>query len=188
MAQDSDEIVVGANGAVRVAPVGTTAPADESASPAAGWVDLGFTSEDGVTVRDGKTLEVINGWPSFYALRRIVTARDFSVVFALRQWDAATVKLAFGGGTIAASSGTGHTKYTPPAPEDLDERALMVDWTDGARDYRLIIPRGMVTDNVETKIARNAAADLPITFSVLSSGGSAPWYLLTNDAALPVDA
>jgi hypothetical protein len=183
MGKDVDEIVVGANGTVWTAPVGTAAPADEDAAPAAGWVDLGYVSEDGVTVTDAKTLEVISVWQLFYAARRIVTARELNLSFALRQWSKDTVPFAFGGGEITTPT-AGHHKYTPPAPEDLDERALMIDWQDGTKHYRWVVLRGMVTDNVETNLTRTAAADLPITFGMNGSDTGDPWYLLTDDPAL----
>lgn len=183
MPNDVDEIVVGADGAIWVAPVGTAAPADESAAPAAGWVELGLASEDGATFRDGKTLEVIPVWQLFHAARRIVTARDTSVSFVLRQWNDANVPLAFGGGAVTVAA-AGHFKYDPPAAGEIDERSLLLDWHDGAKDYRLVIVRGMVTENVETKLVKNAASDLPITFAVNGSDAGSPWYLLTNDPAL----
>lgn len=183
MSKTVDEIVVGANGTVWVAPVGTTAPASEIATPDDDWLDTGFTSEDGVTLTDAKTLENIPVWQLFYPARRIVTDRDFNVAFVLRQWSLITVPLAFGGGEVSEVT-TNHYKYEPPSPEDIDERALMVDWADGTKKYRLIVPRGLVTENVESKLTRAAAADLPITFGVIGDETALPWYLLTNDPAL----
>lgn len=182
MGKDVDEIVVGANGTVWVAPVGTAAPADESAAPGAGWVDLGFTSEDGVTLSDAKTFERIPVWQLFYAARIIVTERDLNLSFNLRQWSGVKVKLAFGGGEVTEPT-SGKFKYTPPSPADIDERALLLDWSDGTKKYRLVQPRGMVTEAVETNLVRTAAADLPITFGLLGTDGVDPWYLLTNDPA-----
>lgn len=180
MSKDVDEIVVGANGTVWVAPVGTTAPATEIAAPAAGWVDMGYTSEDGATVSDSKTLEQIPVWQLFYAARRIITERDLNIAVVLRQWSGEKVKLAFGGGEVTEPTAD-HFKYTPPSPGEIDERAYMLDWVDGTKHYRLVIPRCMVTENVETNIVRTAAADLPITVGILGSDGVDPWYLLTDD-------
>lgn len=180
--KDVDEIVVGANGTVWAAPVGTAAPADQDAVPGAGWLDLGYTSEDGVTFRDAKTLEAIPVWQLFHPARRIVTERDTNVEFVLRQWGKDQVPFAFGGGEVTTPT-AGNFKYTPPAPEEIDERALMVDWQDGTKHYRLVIIRGMVSEGVETNFVRAAAADLPITFSVNGSDVGDPWYLLTDDPA-----
>ena len=183
MAKDTDEIVIGANGTVRVAPVGTSIPTTAGASFAGGWIDLGYTSEDGVTVTDSKDIEDIPVWQLFYPARRIVTSRDFTVAFVLRQWSTETVSLAFGGGDFTWV-GAGQYKYEPPSPEMIDERSLAVDWQDGDKNYRLIIPKGMVTENVETNIVRTGAADLPITFGVIGTDDAgAPWTLLTDDPA-----
>lgn len=183
MAKDVDQIVIGSDGTVWVAPVGTAAPVNPTAVPGAGWVDLGYTSEDGATLRDGKTLEAIRVWQLAHAARQVVTERKTSLEFVLRQWSVDTVKLAFGGGSFTEPA-AGVFRYAPPAPETVDERALMLDWQDGAKNYRLIIVRGIVTENVETNLRRAAAGDLPITFSVLGADTGDPWYLLTDDPAL----
>lgn len=183
MSNDADEIVVGANGKVWVGAVEATLPTDPTATPA-GFSDLGYLNEDGLTPTDSKTLESINVWQSFFPVRRIVTERDFMVAFVMRQWNRVTVPLAFGGGSIEeAPADSGVYKYTPPAPEDLDERAMIFDWKDGDRNYRIVVPRGMVTENVESNIVRSGAADLPITFSVNGDDAAEPWYLLTDDPA-----
>lgn len=180
MPKDTDEIVVGANGSIRVAPKGSTEPADISAAWDAAWVDLGFANEDGVTVKDAKTLEDIPVWQLFYPAKKIVTARDFTAAFVMRQFSGLQVELAFGGGTVSEDS-AGKFRFTPPAPDVIDERALGIEWTYGDNTYRLIIPKGVVTDDVESKITRTAAIDLPITFGVVGEDGVEPWYLLTDD-------
>lgn len=183
MAQDVDQILVGANGSIHVAPLATAAPASEIAAYGVGWVEIGYADDNGVTITENRTLKDIMVWQLFYPARKIVTARSFQAKFALRQWNLDTVPLAFGGGAVTEVT-SGHYKYTPPSPETIDERALGIDWVDGARHYRLIIPRGLVSDNVDSKVARDDAANLPITFSVVGDdAGGAPWYLLTDDPA-----
>lgn len=180
MAKDTDEIVVAANGTVWTAPVGTAAPVDEDDAPV-GWTDLGYTSEDGVTFNDSKTLEVIRVWQLFHAARRIVVERDTTVSFVLRQWSKDTVE--FGLDATVTTVSAGHHKAVPPAPETVGEKALMIDWQDGTKKYRLILPRGSSTEAVETNLVRTQAADLPIGFGVLGSDGVDAWTLLTNDPA-----
>lgn len=184
------EIVVAGTGKVLVAPVGTVAPVDHSEAWAAAWIDLGFTTEDGVTFNPEMDLSEIMVWQSFYAARRIVTSRTVTAAFQLRQWNKNNVPLAFGGGTVvnvAASAGPPavlqHYKYTPPAPETIDERALGLEWKDGTKVYRLIIPKGMVSESPETNLVRTDSAVLPITFGVNASDTGDPWYIRTNDPA-----
>ncbi len=184
--KETDQIVVGANGTVFVAPVGTAAPIDSDSALAAGWVDMGYINENGVVFRDSKTLAEIRVWQLFYVARRIVTGRDAQIVFALSQWNDDTVKLGFGGGTVTEPDPVGRPgeyKYVPPAPETIDERAAIVAWTDGTRDYRLHIPRGMVVEAVETNLVRTSNAELPITFGINGSDTGNPWELFTDDPA-----
>lgn len=181
MPKETDQIVVGANGTVRVAPTGTTEPADISVAFAAGWVDLGYCSEDGVTFADARTLEKIPVWQLFYPARQIITERDFTVNFTLRQFNGPQLEFAFGGATVTADS-AGKYRLVPPSPEVIDTRKLAIEWLDGTKTYRLIIPKGMIVDGVESKVARANAVDLPITFGVIGDDSiTSPWYLLTND-------
>lgn len=179
MSKDAGEVRVGANGTIRVAPVGAAIPDHIDDPYGVDWVDLGYVDEDGVVVTEGKSIEPIKAWQSFYALRRIITERDLNVAFKLLQFAGPQVELAFGGGTVEARD-AGY-RYTPPAPSELDERALAVDWQDGDFAYRWVLLKGTVTENVETTLARTDAAKLPITFSLLGEDGVDPWFLDTND-------
>jgi len=182
VAKDSDQIVVGANGENYTAPEGTPLPANEGSSLNGAFVEVGYADENGVTLTDTATIADVKVWQSFYPARRIVTDRVFTTGFNLRQWSKGTVELAFGG--TVSDLGGGHFKLSPPAPEHLDIRALIVDWHDGAKNYRLVVPKCIQTASVNTKIARAAAADLAVTLSVLAEeGDNEPWHILTNDAA-----
>lgn len=184
MAKDVDEIVVGANGSVYVAPIGSAVPADIATALGADWVDLGYLSEDGVKATDSKTIEQIKGWQSFYALRRIVTERNLALAFTLIQFSREQFQLGFGGGEVVAltTPDTGY-RFDPPDPADIDERMMAVEWADGDKNYRIIVPRGLVTSNVEINIARNKATELPITFDLIGGGTGAPWNVYTDDPA-----
>lgn len=182
MTKDADEIVVGANGSVYIGAVDAVIPASIATPLGTDWTDLGYVTEDGVSWTDGKTLQSIRAWQSFYDLRRIVESKEGSLAFSLMQWSGANVKLAFGGGAIAQPS-AGVFRYTPPDPANIDERAMIVEWSDGAKDYRLAFPKGMVSENVETNLQRTSASLLPITFTLLGQDGVQPFILDTNDPA-----
>lgn len=192
MAVDANDVVVGANGAVYVAPAGTAVPTTPTAALNAAFIEVGYVSEEGVTFTGGVEQEDINAWQSFYPIRKLITARSAGVEFVMRQWNENTVKLAFGGGTIKRNGAV--TTYVPPTPTEFDVRALVVQWADGVNDYRLVIPRGQVTGEVSTQLVRNSAADLPVSFEATPSSAAStisdpplaaelltqPWYLLND--------
>lgn len=183
MPVNNDAIVVAATGDVYIAAVGAVAPTSPSATPdPLVWSHTGAINDEGATFADSKTLEPIAIWQSFYPARRVVTEKDASVAFAMREWNAVTIPFAYGGGAITEPT-AGVYRYTPPAPETIDERAMLVKWIDGTKHYMLILPRGMVTEAIETALAKAAASDLPITFSINGQDDVDPWYLLTDDPA-----
>jgi len=191
MPNNSAEITVGANGRVLVAPysAGTVWPTTVAAALPVAFVEVGYISEDGVTFTDSKNIADINAWQSFYPVRKIVQDKMSKIEAVMKQYNNDTVVAAFGGGTISVASGV--VTYTPPLPGDINMLSMILEWTDGTDIYRLVIPRGMVTGEVSSKVSRTDAADLPISFEAtpLSSPtagqlGTQPWYLLSNAAGM----
>lgn len=178
----ADQVVVGGSGKVYVAATTATAPVNATTALGSGWTELGYVSSDGVTLSFAKTTEPINAWQSLYPIRRITTEASAMVKFNLQQWNADTLKLALGGGTVTEPT-AGVFKFTPAAPTTIDSRSLVVDWTDGTKSYRMYLKTGMVTEAVETNITRSASADLPITFEATPASGDDAFILYTNDTA-----
>ncbi|MGH2651763.1 MAG: hypothetical protein ACRDHK_11200, partial [Actinomycetota bacterium] len=179
----AEQVVVGANGQVWVALDGATAPTDATTDPNtvdSDYANLGFASEEGATFNESKEITDIGAWQSFYPIRKIVTARAIAVSFMLRQWNRDTIEFALGGDVTGS---TGDFEFTPPSPEELDLRALILDWQDGDKNYRLYVPSGIVTGAVETNLVRTGAADLPIEFSAIDPGGADIYTIFTDDPA-----
>lgn len=183
MALAAENIVVGGTGRIYVAPVGTTLPNHLSAPLDSAFVDLGYTTADGVKFTDTKNVNKIRPWQSFYAVRMHVIERDAMAEFTLLEWKEATVGLAFGGGSFTQPY-AGEYRYHPPSPETIDERAMVIDISDGDDDFRFVLERGFVTNNVESTFAKSGPSLLPITFEVLASDTGDPWTFDANDAAL----
>lgn len=183
MAKDSGEFVVASDGAIHVAPVGTTLPTSTSGSLNAAFVDLGYATPDGVTFGDSKTVEAIRSWQSQVPTRRLITERDSTISFALQQWNRDSFELAFEGEWVNLPGG--QWRFDPPAPGDpLAEKSLVIDWNDGERDFRLVVPKGNVIEGVETQLTRSAEAVLPITFSPLADDDTdLPWNIYADDEA-----
>lgn len=184
MATSPDELVVASYGEVYVADVGTTLPTSPTASLDAGFTGLGYVTEDGVSLSVEPEIEEFMAWQSRQAVRRELTGQSITVSFALEQWNTENLLLAFGGGEVTSPS-AGVYRYEFPDDEDaLQEKAIVVEWKDGARDWRFVASRGNVTDAVETSLNRSNLAVLPITFQVLDADdGGAPAYILTDDSA-----
>lgn len=183
MPQDASEVRVGASGDIYVAPDGTAQPAAvTTVLNAAFGTSLGYLTDDGVAVTDGKTTTDIGAWQSFYPVRSIVTAREFTVGFTLQQWRGTNLKLAFGGATVTGSAPS--WRLSPPAASVIDVKVLVCDWQDGGYLYRLVVQRATLSDNVTFNLQRSAGAGLGLTMKVLAPTSGDPWYILTNDPAM----
>lgn len=173
---------VAANGTIYVAPSGTTPPANIAAAWT-GFTQLGYVTEDGVTMSRNLDTENVTAWQSVSPIRYLVTGVGLTMGFSLLQWDKDTLPLWLGGGSIT-NQGGGSFKYSISNAPTIDERVLGVEWTDtrsgSTVTNRIIVVRGMVTEGGETTLTRTGAVSLPITFGAMSSDPDLA-YVLTSD-------
>lgn len=184
MTQTTDEIVIGLDGKVLAAPVGSTVPDDVTTAWDGAWYDLGYTTEDGIRLTAAKTTNEIRGWPSPEVLRRWIDTRDLMASMTLRQFNGDNLLTALGGGTIEETSVDSDVfRYTPPDADDEGEFMLGVEWVDGDYTYRMFFRRGVVDDDVEIPVNRQDSVNLPISYKAIKPGTGATFELLTDDPA-----
>ena len=177
---EANDLVVAANGQVFVGPTTATLPTDETSTLDSEFIGLGYLTDAGVTVSPSMSVESVQPWQSFYSIREIVTARELTVGMELLQFNADTTVLAFGGGTVTEES-PGSFKMVPPSPEFVDKRSVVIDWQDGDKDYRLVVPTAMVSEGGEFTLSRTAPATLAVTLKALGVANEDPFVLYTND-------
>lgn len=182
MANDADNVRVGLNGSVYIAPKGTTAPTDLDTAWGAGWVDLGYLSDDGVSMEYSTDSEDINAWQSLSPVRKVLTSVDMTLGFTAIELKTATMTLYFPSATMSDVSGTVHQLSIPAAPSP-DERAIGLEWIDGDIKNRLIISRGEVTERGAITIGRSAAVGLEMTVSAYADTAPEIAVWLSNDPA-----
>jgi hypothetical protein len=182
MAKDSDKIVVAANGTVYAGPVGTTAPTDFATSLNSGFVDHGYITEDGVAVTIGKTVLSIPAWQSPDPVRTVITGRSIRVQFTLMEWKELTTEMAFDGVTQGAPS---EWTITQPDQDDLNPYAVVIQWNDGTRGYRLYLPRAVSVEDVAFNLSRKDFAGLPITLEGYQDADTDfAWKFFSSDSNL----
>lgn len=190
MAEENvEEIRVATTLAVYSAPddaeMPTSVPATKSAYDSDNELDaafelLGFTSPEGSQFSDSKTTVKIPVHQRFRGVRTIVTEVGTSAQFVMRQWNAATLNLGFGGVTITEPS-SGVYRIEPPAPEELNHRIIVMDAIDGDVINRFVIKRGMVSGDTTVAFARTEASDLPVTIEADEASEGTAWFMLSND-------
>lgn len=181
MANDADNISIGANGKLLTAPVGTSFPTT-IAGAWTSFTEVGYLSEDGVSISHDKTTSEVMAWQSLFPVRRHVTGMNLTITAALREFTGSNVELALDGVITSGGSPTMYT-FTPNDPEDMASVALGVEWQDGAKTYRLRVPRVMVSEGVEFAVNRQGPSELPLTFSLMAETGVTPFTIISDDPA-----
>ncbi|MEV5369012.1 phage tail tube protein [Streptomyces albogriseolus] len=183
MANDSDNVRVALNGSIFLAAVGTTGPTDLTTAWGAGWVDLGYLSDDGVSMEYTTDVEDINAWQSLSPVRRVLTSVDMTLGFTAMELKASTVTAYFPGATITEVTEDTVWRLDIPAAPGPDERAIGLEWIDGTIKNRLVIPRGEITDRGAISLGRSAAVGLEMTVSAYASTAPEIATWLSNDPA-----
>lgn len=180
MTLDATEIIAGLGEAIYVGPTSEAYPTG-LAAPSGNWRHLGYVSEDGVTFASQPQFRDQLAWQSLRPIGKKKTGVEETVTFGLMQFNPHTVSFAFGGITFTDST----TFYSGEPPADTaapDYRSIIVDWSDGSNDYRLLFRKVLLTGNVE--MALQAASDvvIPVELSILQPDSGKAWTLRTNDA------
>lgn len=182
MALNSDNVRVGLNGNIYMAPKGSTAPTDLTTAWDAAWLDLGYMSEDGVSLDLKTDVQDIKAWQSLSPVRRVLTSLDLTMQFTAIELKTPTVTAFFPGATMTDVSGTVHQLSIPAAPGP-QEYAFGMEWVDGTITNRLIIPRGEITDRGTISVHRSDAVALQMTVSAYATSAPEIATWLSNDPA-----
>jgi hypothetical protein len=162
-----EEVTVAGFQRILVAPIGTDTPDDITDDPSSDWVDLGYTTEDGIAFSFGLDTDDLMTSQSLDPIRKLTTARPKTVTASLRQLNRETLALALGGGTFQ-DAGAGW-EFEHAASSFIDERAVMVEFEDGPKKVRFWSYRTMVSEAVEFTLVNTAGLVFPLTFSVLAN-------------------
>lgn len=184
MAKDATKIRVATTGTVWLGDSESTVFPDDLDAPGAGWVDMGYTTEDGVTFAIGRDVEEIMGWQAVEALRVVATSEPKSVSFTLLQLEKSTLLAALGGTVSQTDVGPPAVyRWIPSAPGYLPVRPLMIDFQDGDFTYRFAFRRAQQRGAVEIPFTRSGAVTLPVEYAALA-GNPQSWFIDSDDPAM----
>lgn len=178
MSVDNTAVRVGVQGAVYIAPVGTTAPTDPYASWGTGWIDLGYATEDGLTESLNSDRQEFNAWGYNHPIRSQITKRSSTFKISLQETSATNLSLFYGVDVAdMTSSGTGDTQYLSwNEPQNVEPLyyALGMDVIDGDYPKRIIVARAEVTETGDIAYKSDGTVTYELTFTSLTAASGAP--------------
>lgn len=186
MALVTSEVRLAPEGRVYVADLGTAEPTGVSAAWAAGWADLGYINEDGVSLTPSVDTNSIRAWQSLHDLKRPIVGVEFEISFVPMQVNQTTVGLYFlGTEDEFTSPAAGVGRLEVPNSPGTQERMLGIEWTDDEGDInRFVVPRAQITDREALQLQRPEALTLGLTFVALAGPNGYMAVYLTDNADL----
>lgn len=179
MALTASEVRVAGTGHVYLAPSGTTLPTNVATALNAGFIDLGYCTEDGVDLTFGRETKMIDSWQAD-SIRNITLKQPVGIGFTLMQVNKNTLTAALGGGTGAGAT-TEYT-FTPAADGVNTEGVMVIEFVDGSLTYRWLFHRVILDGELKVNFKRDVAVDLPVKFNVLAN--TPKWKIFSNDTVL----
>lgn len=170
---DATEVRIAPTGHIFIANSQTTAPTNLSTAMSASWTDLGYATEDGVSLAYSVDTSTIMGWQSAVELKRGLSGVTLEVSFTLLQTNK-EVTAAYWGGSSWANGAAGVATLTVPSNPSISsmEHAMVIEYTDDAgKIQRFYMGRGMVTDRQEITLKRDDAVAYGITFVAADNNG-----------------
>ena len=182
---DSTEVRIAPNGGIFVAPSLTAAPTDVTTPLSASWTNLGYASEDGVTLSHSVDLNDIKAWQTAVPVKRGLSGVSLEVKFSLLQTDKETVAFYWAGSSWVNGPAGVATLSVPSNPSISSmEHALCIEYTDDAGSIqRLYCGRGIVSDRDDISLKRDDAVMYGVTFVAFDNNGSLA-KLLSNSTEL----
>lgn len=179
MTQDATQVRVALEGHVWFEPnLTATILTPLGSAPTATAIDLGYTTEEGVTFTIARSTTDIPGWPAVDPLRIIVESEAKNASFGLRQF-ARQQWLASMGGTFTT---TGGVHRWEPDEGKVIEGMLFVDMKDDNLSYRFGFRRAMQAAEVSFTLVRSDSLILPNDWRALAPGaGVKSWFMDTDD-------
>lgn len=192
MAVSTANVLVGApdrvTGAVMYAPLGTALPTTPIIAPNVAFKDLGYISEDGVSLSQASSWEKIRDWGGDQ-VRTFQSDFTVSLSFEFLETNDDALAAMYGAANVtvtAAGASTG--KYTAVKLNSTEAPAAswlfnMADSTlvNLPRTYRIVVPIGQITERGDLSYTKNGAITYPVTLEAYpdASGNSA--YLYRSD-------
>lgn len=186
MATDQTRITIAGRARLYLAPIGTIAPADTVVAMPAGWVEAGYTTEDGTSFATDPTINSVRSHQSDHPTRRFLASDEQTLEADLQEWSADNFAVVFAGGEVVEvtpATVPATYKFTPPKAGGRQGVAGCLEIVDGTKRYRFIIPMSEQGEGVELGLPKGEESTLPLRLTVLGNDLTDPWYLLTNDPA-----
>lgn len=162
------------NGAVFVAPTGTTLPVTANETLAAAFKALGYVSEDGVVNSNSKESDNVKAWGGQVVLTTSSENSDTFKLKLIEALNADVLKTVYGSSNVTEGAGT--ITVTANATEAAECIWVIDVAMTGNSLKRIVIPCGKITELGDITYKDNDAIGYEVTVSALPDGSGNNHY------------
>lgn len=164
-------------------PTTEPAPTSTTAELPVGAEDLGFVSEDGLTISTDRSTENLRDW-NLDAVRQLLTEHDATVTFTIISWTLPGLRAYFGAENVDDEGDEIVVRINSGA---IADRGWVFNLKDMDRKRRVVVPVGAVASQGEITFVKGEATPLEIELSPLADAFGEKIYIYTQKSATPVD-
>lgn len=188
MATTTDDVLIGApdrstvEGVVGYAyscATSETLPKTTAAEIPVSAEDLGFVSEDGLSISTDRGTEPIRDW-NLDDVRLLLTEHSATLTFTLISWTVAGLKAYFGDENVSESGTEIVVKING---RDIGNRAFIFNLKDLDRKRRVVVPNAAISSQGEITFVKGEQTPLEIELTALVDGFGEKIYIYTATAA-----
>lgn len=141
--------------------------------------DLGFVSEDGVTITTDRSVEVIRDW-NLDDIRMLLTEHSATITFTIISWTVAGLKAYFGDSNVTETEDEIVVKINA---REISNRAWIFNLKDLDRKRRVVIPNGALESQGDLVFVKGEQTPLEITIRALVDADGEKIYIYTAKQA-----
>lgn len=172
----ASNVLVGVTGGVFFAPVGTALPTSPSAVLNAGFLDVGFLTEDAITQSIGDSTTEIKAWQNGEVVRRIQTDHSAQFKFGMEETNANSLAAYYGGNYAA---GVAQIKAGV-----MPRKSWVLHIDDDTNDVRIVIPDGQIVERGDVMYKNADAIAYPVTIECYPDAAGVKAYIYYATSAV----
>lgn len=174
-------------GAVAVAPLGTTAPADARTALPNAWESGGYIDENGIALRISKSFTAIKDWAQS-VVHKALTDFDGTIALSFLQVDQFAAERILGEENVTVTAATqtaGQNIKMAIGAQVAPAESWCFSMKDGDRRVRVYVPNGQITEiSGDVSFTPGAANVWPCTLSCYDDGTGHSIYVIYDDGVV----
>lgn len=157
-------------------PVGEVAPTSTTAARPTGSEDLGYVSQDGLSITIDRSSENIMDW-NLDAVRKLLTEHSATITFTIISWTLPGLKAYFGSENVTETADEIIVKVNS---KSIGDRGWIFNLKDGDRKRRVVIPVGSLASQGEITFVKGEQTPLEIELEALVDSFGEKIYIYTQ--------